>query len=222
MEESTSRLILFTRFPRVGQVKTRLVPALGAEGATALHRRLTEHALTQARQLTRTRSVALLVHYAGGDPTRMAAWLGAGQEIRPQGEGDLGKRLERAFGEAFTAGYRSTVIMGSDCPELSTEILAQAFDALEGQDLVLGPAADGGYYLIGLRRHVPQLFAGIPWGTAGVLAGTLEIAARLSLACHHLPMLADVDRPEDLLRAHAFLTALPTDTSNRIIDARPP
>jgi hypothetical protein len=106
--------------------------------------------------------------------------------------------MASAFQASFEAGINATVIIGTDCPDLNAQLMAQAFQALHQHDLVLGPAQDGGYYLIGLRRLIPELFTGIRWSTAEVLQQTHTIAQKLELAVGFLPLLSDVDRPEDL------------------------
>ncbi len=191
-------LIVFTRYPEPGLTKTRLIPALGAQGAAELHRQLAEHTLTQARELQASRSVSVEVWFAGGDETLMRDWLGDETVCRHQGEGDLGARMSRAFQEAFSNGAQGAVIIGTDCPDLDARVLGDAFQQLLKFDLVLGPAADGGYYLIGLRRKVPELFTGITWGTGQVLQQTAAKADRLNLTTSKLRQLADIDRPEDL------------------------
>lgn len=190
------RLILFTRYPEPGRTKTRLIPALGPEGAAELQRQMTEHTLAQARAIAP--GVDLEIRFSGGSPAQMQAWLGDDVTCVPQGEGDLGDRLLRAVQDSFDQGIERVVVIGSDCPELDTARLEQAFAALEHQDIVLGPATDGGYYLIGLRRLEPSLFQGIAWGTDTVRHQTLQIAESLGLAIALLDQLSDVDYPEDL------------------------
>jgi rSAM/selenodomain-associated transferase 1 len=106
--------------------------------------------------------------------------------------------MASAFQASFAAGMTAGVLIGSDCPELNAPLMAEAFQLLRQHDLVLGPALDGGYYLIGVRRLIPELFTGIPWSTAEVLQQTLSIAQQLGLTVAKLPLLSDVDRPEDL------------------------
>jgi len=191
--------ILFTRFPEPGRTKTRLVPVLGAEGAAELQRRMTEHMLRVLREFaTVGDGCALDVRFAGGNVPRMQFWLGCDVACRPQGGGDLGRRMARAFQDAFDAGHGSAVIVGSDCPGIAPQLVRTAFDVLGRCDLVLGPAEDGGYYLIGMQRFLPEVFEGISWGTDRVLAETLERGRRHGLSWELLPRLADVDRPEDL------------------------
>ncbi len=191
------RLIVFTRYPEPGKTKTRLIPDLGPEGAARLHRDMTCHTLAHARRLVRRRA-SLTVDFAGGHTALLREWLGPDLEYRPQGAGDLGERMARAFRKAFQEGMDRVVIIGTDCPGLTVDSLHKAFNALQGHDLALGPATDGGYYLIGLRRPTPDLFVGIPWGTGAVLEETLAAARGLDLSVANLPTLTDVYRPEDL------------------------
>jgi rSAM/selenodomain-associated transferase 2/rSAM/selenodomain-associated transferase 1 len=191
-------LILFTRYPVPGKVKTRLIPVLGPEGSCKLHRLITEKTLQQLKEYASFPSIGLEVRFDGGNKTLMKDWLGSDLNFRSQGQGDLGVRLERAFREAFQSEINRVVIVGSDCPGLTAEILRKAFDGLTDHDLVLGPARDGGYYLVGLSRQLSPLFADIPWGTEKVFSKTCEIANKLGLKQTILEPLDDIDRPEDL------------------------
>jgi rSAM/selenodomain-associated transferase 2/rSAM/selenodomain-associated transferase 1 len=197
------RLIVFTRYPEPGRTKTRLIQHLGAEGAAELQRSMTEHIVPQIRNLTATRSVSIEIRYEGGNQQIMEAWLGSDYIYSPQGKGDLDRRMGRAFEAAFGNGVAAALIIGSDIPGISSEILHQAFNALQNDDLVLGPANDGGYYLIGLKqstfnRALPQLMTNISWGSASVLDQTVRIAERMGLKYALLEKLTDVDRLEDL------------------------
>jgi rSAM/selenodomain-associated transferase 1 len=203
--QSRERLILFTRFPESGRTKTRLIPALGAKGAVALHDRLAKHALGQARRLAELRGAEFSVHHAGGSASAMRIWLGEGIAYEPQRGDDLGARMAEAFRDAFSGGAERVVIMGSDCPDLSAEILSRAFDTLETDPVVFGPAFDGGYTLIGLRHPCPELFSGIEWGGRTVLMDTIRKAWQNDLQVTLLDPLRDIDRPEDLEHAAAFL-----------------
>ncbi len=176
-----------------------MIPALGAEKAAALQRQMTEHTLIQVRELQNNRPITVEVRFAGGDMTRIARWLGLDLVYKSQGEGDLGTRMARSLDLAFQDRIDHAVIIGTDCPGLNAQIMAEAFGLLhQSHDLVLGPALDGGYYLLGLRYFIPELFININWGTAEVLQHTVEIAKQLELSIAYLPDLADVDRPEDL------------------------
>jgi hypothetical protein len=195
---TTECLIIFTRYPEPGNTKTRLIPVLGAEGAATLQRQMTEHKLAEVNQLLTFYPLSVEVHFAGGNEQLMQEWLGSSLVYRRQSEGDIGDRMASAFQASFAAGMTAGVLIGSDCPDLNASLMAEAFQLLRQHDLVLGPALDGGYYLIGLRRLIPELFTGIPWSTAEVLQQTITIAQRLGLAVAKLPLLSDVDRPEDL------------------------
>ncbi len=197
------RLIIFTRYPEAGKTKTRLIPALGPDNAADLQRQMTEHTLQQARAIASKydsglEKLDLEIRFAGGTQQLMQAWLGDQMTYHSQGEGDLGVKMLRAFADAFKAVRERVVIVGIDCPDLDATILHRAFVQLQQHDLILGQAADGGYYLIGLRRLIPELFTGIDWGSDRVLAQTLAIAAKLGISSGLLPELADIDRPEDL------------------------
>lgn len=191
-------LMLFTRYPEPGRTKTRLISRLGAEGAAALQRAMTEYVLRQVAAAAGRLPLALEVHFDGGTKAQMQSWLGTGTVYYPQGEGDLGARLETAFRQNFAAGRSGAIAIGSDCPALGSEHLAAAIAALQRADVVLGPATDGGYYLIGLSRPQPVLFDAIAWGTGEVLAQTLAAATAQGLTVALLTPLTDVDLPEDL------------------------
>jgi rSAM/selenodomain-associated transferase 2/rSAM/selenodomain-associated transferase 1 len=197
------RLIVFTRFPESGKTKTRLIPILGAGGAARLQRRMTEHTIAIAAKAGCRPGLTVEVCHEGGSKALMRQWLGPQFSYRPQGPGDIGRRMARAFEAAFRDGAGVTVIVGSDIPRISAEIIHQAFDGLQKNDLVFGPARDGGYYLIGMKNTIPfetcsRLFSGINWGTCDVLSQTLQKAGASGLRFILLETLGDVDRPVDL------------------------
>jgi uncharacterized protein len=192
-------LIIFTRYPEPGKTKTRLIPALGDIGAANLQKQMTEHTISQIKELQNMIEVTVEVRFTGGDLEKMRNWLGSDLLYQLQGEGDLGARMERSLVNAFSQKAEQVIIIGTDCPDLNSQILATAFEQLRVFNLVLGPALDGGYYLIGLQQTIAELFVNIPWGTAEVLAKTVEIAEKLNLSISYLQPLADIDRPEDLV-----------------------
>ncbi len=197
----TGLLVFFTRYPEAGTTKTRLIPALGPEGAAEQQRQMTEHTLSVAPPVRG--DVDTQVQYTGADRATMRSWLGPRLLYEAQGSGDLGARMAEVFDNGFTQAYGKVVIVGTDCPGLDSALTTAAFDALDENDLVLGPATDGGYYLIGMALHgVPEeleaFFADMEWGTDSVLAHTRERAAALELKVHELAPLSDVDYPEDL------------------------
>jgi len=190
--KKNDQLILFARFPEPGKTKTRLIPHLGEEAAAGLQREMTEHTIRQARKT----GAQIEVRYTGGteEPTRQ--WLGADLEYEEQGDGDLGERMQRAFEAHFENGADRVVLIGSDCPSNGWKNIEAAFELLRATDCVIGPAGDGGYYLIGLIKDTPQLFQNIDWGGEQVLEQTLKAASGLSV--RQLPKLDDVDLPEDI------------------------
>nr|WP_224095311.1 TIGR04282 family arsenosugar biosynthesis glycosyltransferase [Nostoc sp. MS1] len=198
LEIFSQHLIIFSRYPEPGKTKTRLIRALGAIGAANLQCQMTEHTISQVKELQKVINVSSEVRFAGGDVQLMQDWLGTDLVYQPQGDGDLGLRMTRSLYNAFQAQATQVVIIGTDCPGLNCQILTQAFKQIHTVDLVIGPAIDGGYYLIGLRCFIPELFVNIDWGSSQVLHQTVEIANKLNLSYHYLPELADVDRPEDL------------------------
>jgi rSAM/selenodomain-associated transferase 2/rSAM/selenodomain-associated transferase 1 len=197
------RLILFTRYPESGKTKTRLISALGKEGAAELHHWMTVRVLAQARRFLAQKALSAEVRFEGGTRIMMREWLGPDLAYRPQGKGDVGERMARAFQEAFAEGIQEAVLVGTDCPGLNARTMEEAFEKVRREGLVLGPAADGGYYLIGLGRSISQdaigrLFSGIAWGKGEVLSQTMKIAHGLGLSVTLVERLHDVDRPEDL------------------------
>lgn len=191
--------IVFAKAPRAGEVKTRLIPLLGAEGAASLHRQLTYHTLAT-------------VCSAGLGPVELHAALDADDEflrdcaqqfgiaLAPQRGRDLGERLRNAFDDAL-ARHGRVIIIGTDCPVLTAQHLHDAAAALgNGNDAVLAPAEDGGYALIALARCEDALFENIAWGSDSVLAATRARLHALRWRWHELETLWDVDRPADYRR----------------------
>ena len=200
---SHERLIVFTRYPKPGRTKTRLIPALGAEGAADLQRRMTERLLSGLRQPSRLIPFHIEIRFDGGNKTLMRKWLGSNYIYSTQGSGKLGHRMEAAMKDGFSAGAKAVVIVGTDIPGITADLIRGSFDALKRNDVVFGPAVDGGYYLLGLHKKsadqaLPYLLDDVPWGTREVLALSKKRATGLGLSLAMMPTLSDVDRPEDL------------------------
>ena len=193
-----AKILLFARYPVAGQAKTRLIPALGPEGAARLHRRMTEHAVAVARTVDADDDTAVTICHTGGSRRDFRAWLGADLLYRRQPRGDLGERLCGALALAFRSGARCALVVGSDVPGVSSAVLHQAVLALDNHDVVLGPAVDGGYYLLGMKHLHSGLFTGVDWGTERVCMQTRDAIGRMGLTVLELPLLSDVDRPSDL------------------------
>lgn len=191
------RLLLLTRYPEPGKVKTRLVPRMGKKAAAQLHRRMTEHAVSIVMQVE---GVNQEIQFTGAPRSSFKAWLGSNLEYRKQVDGDLGERLRASFEASFKQGNCSVVAIGSDIPSLTPGLIADAFQGLERNDVVIGPADDGGYYLVGMNKAYPEIFSGIEWGTRHVYSQTREVIEQLGLKCFELSPLYDVDLPGDLDR----------------------
>lgn len=191
-------LLVFVRAPELGRVKTRLAASIGENAALRAYKRLAEHTIAEARALA-AEGVEVRIHYAPADAgSAVRAWLGEGAVYLPQAEGDLGMRMRDAFAGAFAGGADRVVIVGSDLPEISAPLLRRAFDLLDGYPAVIGPARDGGYYLLGMTGMIGGVFGGIEWSTPGVLAATLDRLRAAGVEPAMLETLADVDTVEDL------------------------
>lgn len=193
---SDRTLVVFLKEPRPGEVKTRLAADLGGEDAAAVYRTIVEVLLDattpEAGEYER------LVFYDPPDAgERLRAWLPSGR-LRRQATGDVGARLAEAFERCFARGAGRVVVVGSDAPALGRAEVIAAFEALATHDVALGPAEDGGYYLVGLRSPRPALFAGVAWSTPSVLAETLARASAARLSVARLAPLRDVDTIDDL------------------------
>jgi len=198
-----STIVIFARAPKLGEVKTRLAKTIGDERALALY----EAFLDDTCALTQGLGARRVIAVAGDVDHPRVAHLAKSQRlaVEPQGDGDLGERMARAIAAHVTRG--PVVLLGSDAPTLPRAYVHQALDELMAHDVVLGPSDDGGYYLIGARVEVPELFSNMRWSTGDVLQTTL---GRLGARSHALlPAWHDVDSAEDLERLRASLSSLP-------------
>jgi rSAM/selenodomain-associated transferase 1 len=192
-------LIIFVRFPHPGKVKTRLATSIGNGRAARLYRLCTENVFKETEKLSD--NVQRYIFYADKDDgDNVKKWAGPVFQCRPQVEGDLGIRIEAAFNYVFRQGAKTAVIVASDVPELSAEIIENAISALTDNDIVIGPTNDGGYYLLGMNGMHSDLFHGITWSTTEVYAETLSIIEYLGLKVHCLRALDDIDTEDDLHR----------------------
>lgn len=199
-----SGLCMVTRYPQPGQTKTRLIPALGPHGAAQLQQQMTEHLIARFQAVCDRHQLALEVHFAGGSEAQMQNWLGPQISFCPQREGNLGDRLNHVFERGFAQRRQRLLVTGSDCPGVGERQIVRALAQLKQHDVVLGPAEDGGYYLIGLKAPQPSLFESIHWGQSCVLRQTIAIATAQRLSVGLLQPLPDIDRPEDLPRFAAY------------------
>ena len=197
-----NKLIIFVKAPRPGTVKTRLAQSIGSKAACAAYCEMVQKMI---QELSPLKDVQL--RFCPDDAREeFRQWQAPDWELQPQGEGDLGERLQAAFEQAFAGGALRVLVIGSDCPAITIEDIRAAWAALETFDLVLGPARDGGYWLIGLTRLHRQLFEGIAWSTETVLRETLARARSAGLTVKLLRELNDVDTLADWEQFKAVLS----------------
>jgi len=201
------RLIVFVKLPMEGSVKTRLAQTVGPETAVLLYRCFVSDTLALIR---RSGYSALIGFHPPNAHNAVKDWLGEGLEYFPQEGNDLGERMFAAFQKAFLCCTRA-VLVGSDCPDLPIDFLYEAFEYLKTHDAVLGPAVDGGYYLIGFsaRGILEAPFKGIQWESPGVFKDTMTVLRKNRLKVHVLPSWNDVDEYDDLKALFARQKALP-------------
>lgn len=186
-------LIIFVKKPEIGKVKTRLAESIGDEQALAVYHKLLERTLAVTQPLAMDKFVYYTPEIVHDDLWNDDLYFKA-----LQAEGDLGQKMQTAFEERFEAGYQQVCIIGSDCYQLSSRILEQAFEELRQHDVVIGPSSDGGYYLLGMNKLIPALFSNKPWSSEEVLEQTVADIKQQQLSCFLLPELTDIDREEDL------------------------
>jgi rSAM/selenodomain-associated transferase 1 len=188
-----SLLIIFYRNPGLGKVKTRLAATIGEEKALAVYTLLTSHTIAIAQPIQNDKVV-----YYSEYVDREDNWPNQLFDKRLQKGADLGERMLNAFADGFSNGYESICIIGTDCFELNSTIIAKAFKKLETKDAVIGPAHDGGYYLLGMNNLLPTLFKDKQWGASSVCADTIVDLMALGQNFSQLELLTDVDREQDL------------------------
>lgn len=186
-------LIIFVKNPIPGKVKTRLAKSIGNERAVDIYLRLLQHTASITKHVEADKHL-----FYGDYVNEQDMWDNETYIKKLQKGTELGERMESAFKEVFTAGYRKVLIIGSDCADLKKEILEQACAELEHTDIVAGPTFDGGYYLLGMKQLHPILFADINWSTPQVMNQTLAAIQSIGLQYTFLPKLSDVDEIKDV------------------------
>jgi len=195
-------ILLFTKYPLPGKSKTRLIPRLGEEGAADLQKLMTEVITIKMQTISLSKGWHFTVFHEGGNNQLMKNWLGDSLSFNRQHHGDLGEKMYGAIA-AHLHACRSIILIGSDCPEINAAVIEDAFTALQTHEFVLGPAYDGGYYLVGVQgtlsnTAVKHIFTDIDWGSENVLRQTI---ARINEAGHNYHLvkkLHDIDTPDDL------------------------
>jgi rSAM/selenodomain-associated transferase 1 len=213
-------ILLFIKAPLPGTIKSRLASAIGADATLELYERFVLDTIDTVRALGISWRICFCPPGAG---TEVRAWLGNDHVYMPQQGNDLGERMEHAFEQIFQEGYERAVLVGSDIPELSKAVLHEAMAALDTSDAVLGPAADGGYYLIGFtaKTFLSSAFHDIIWSTSTVCDETLGRLMQKGNRVHLLQRLHDVDTKEDLdlfFKKHRGDPAAPSRTMSYLIE----
>lgn len=186
-------LMVFVKNPQRGKVKTRLAKTVGDEKALQVYRILLDHTIIIAKRVNCDKAIFYSDYI---DETDM--WRKAKFNQFVQNGNDLGERMYNAFKYAFSKNYKNVVIIGSDCLELNEHIISEAFDILKDNEVVIGPAKDGGYYLLGMRKLYREVFINKQWSTENVLLDTLLDIAQLNISMKLLSTLSDIDEEKDL------------------------
>ena len=190
---NSNLLMIFIKNPVEGEVKTRLGSSIGSTNALQIYKKLLTHTREVASQVETNRQVwysSMIDHRDSWNKERFDKKLQSGS--------DLGERMSVAFQKAFEDGYGKVVIIGSDCADITSRHIKDAFHALNAKDAVIGPSKDGGYYLLGLRKYTPDIFSGISWSTQEVFEQTVSRFEHLGLSYSVLDVLNDIDTIEDL------------------------
>jgi rSAM/selenodomain-associated transferase 1 len=193
--EKKKAIILFVRHPEKGRVKTRLARDIGDERALEIYKRLLGHTQAITQELDCDRFVFYADAIVAND-----IWEGNDYRKRVQAGDTLGERMKNAFAEVFDSGYQKVVIIGSDCPQLSSAIISDAFKTLDTTDVVIGPATDGGYYLLALKYMITAVFENKQWSTDTVLTDTVADLEKLAVTYSLAPVLRDIDTGDDLVQ----------------------
>ena len=207
----SNTILYFVKYPAPGKVKTRLAKSIGDKAAVKMYRHLAENNFNVIKRLYERKVCDLVVVFEPREKMEdFRKWLAVPCEYWPQSAGGLSERLTSAFREAFSAkggslpdrqagasggqkGGNRVMALGSDTLGLTADVIQQGFEALRSSDVVVGPAEDGGYYLVGSASFQPKLFEGISWSTSEVLAQTYKAISDLRLSCQTLPQLEDLD-----------------------------
>ncbi len=193
-------VIIFVKNPVPGKVKTRLAAAVGNDKALAIYLDLVTHTLEAVENVTADKYI-----YFSDEMDAAIGQNGLAFTKAVQSGEDLGEKMKNAFRDVLNSGYKKVIIIGTDCPGISREILQQAFDELNDTDIVLGPAADGGYYLLGMKTLYPLLFDTIEWSTPTVLKATVDRCIQTNLRHQLLEELSDIDEEKDLVHFYKLL-----------------
>ena len=194
-------VLIFSKNLIYGEVKTRLAATVGNDVSFSVYKKLLHH----TKEVTKNMVADKIVFYST-KIEEQDIWNNEIFKKNIQSGNNLGERMQNAFAYAFANGYKEVVIIGTDCFELTPAIIMGAFAYLKTHDIVIGPAEDGGYYLLGMKKLYCEMFQNILWSTDSVLQQTIAICKRESLSCHLLQVLSDIDDEKDLLKTNSAFT----------------
>ena len=186
-------VLIFAKNPVAGKVKTRIAATMGDKIALSVYQQLLNHTFNITSYLPVDKIVFYSDYVEEND-----LWSSGAYDKKVQNGEDLGRRMENAFADAFVEGNEEVIIIGTDCAELSAEIIMKGFAHLRKYDVIIGPATDGGYYLLGMNKLHPGLFRDIDWSTDKVLEQTISVCRQNKIDFHLLPELSDIDNEADL------------------------
>ncbi|HEX7367963.1 MAG TPA: TIGR04282 family arsenosugar biosynthesis glycosyltransferase [Pelobium sp.] len=193
---SKKAIIIFVKYPELGRSKTRLAASVGKQNALKVYKELLHHTNLITKNIKSDKYLFYDKFSENKLPWGDDIYLTAYQK-----ESDLGGRMQNAFEQVFAKGYERAVIIGSDCYDLTQTIIEDALNTLDTTDVVIGPAKDGGYYLLGLTRIIPELFTNVAWSTEDVFSSTVKVLKDLNIAYQIGPTLSDIDTIDDLPEA---------------------
>jgi rSAM/selenodomain-associated transferase 1 len=207
------KLGIFVKVPEEGAVKTRLVPPLSGKEACDLYLAFVNDLFQRIKKL---KKLSVTAFYSGTNPGQIEELLPKGWALAAQTGVTLGERLQHAFGQLLAEEGSYAVMIGSDSPDIPLLAIKRAYNKLKHKDVVLGPSADGGYYLIGIKKQTPALFSNIPWGENTVMRRTLEIIASHEMSISLMPLWYDVDTPDSLELLETMMLAKRIERSGRL------
>jgi uncharacterized protein len=191
-------IIIFAKYPRKGKVKTRLAKTIGDDIAMEIYKLCAEHTFTECQKLSKTGTLTYLFYSHKRDKAEIKNWTKSKFVLIPQEGQDLGERIYNAFDKVFKDGHSKVIIIGTDLPDISSEIIYSTLKYLDNFHAVIGPADDGGYYLLGLKSLKEEFFEGIEWSTDSVFKETINKLKTNKVKTKTLPVLSDIDTVEDL------------------------
>jgi len=191
-------VIIFAKYPADGKVKTRLSETLGVEFAVRFYKAMAEHIFQVCHKLPKDKYDIYLFYDSSDRSESVKRWVPSDFSVHLQEGSDLGEKMKAAFNRIFEKGYKKVTIIGTDCPELNTKILLKSFEEISDNNIIIGPSADGGYYLMGMNEFHPFLFEDIEWSSTKVLTDTINKVKENDLHLTMLPGMIDIDTEKDL------------------------